>query len=131
VILGLLSEDENLYDKDSFSLTKIERKITNGKIKTRESIPENLKSYFPNDQNESIDPSEFDDYRDGLIDSASAWDDIESAREILEDEIKIIGEAPFGELLCDIDDNVDKLGENLDCLFVDFIDKAKRFGYFF
>lgn len=130
-ILGLISEDKKPYDEDSFQRTKIKRKIANGKTNTLESIPENLKVYFPSDQSESGDPSEFDDYREGLIDSASAREDINTAREILDGEIESIGDTPFGDLLCEGDDNVDKLAENLDSLFVEFIEKAKKFGYFF
>lgn len=130
-ILGLISEDGKPYDEESFHCTKIERNIADGKIKTFESIPENLKSNYPSNQSESSAPSEFDDYREGLIDSASAWDDINTAREILDEEIESIGDTPFADLLCECDDNVDKLAENLDSLFVDFIEKVKKFGYFF
>jgi len=130
-ILGLISEDGKPYDEESFHCIKIERTIAEGKLKTHESIPKNLKSNFPSNQSESSDPSEFDDYREGLIDSASAWDDINTAREILDEEIESIGDTPFADLLCGSDDNVDKLAENLDRQFVGFIEKVKKFGYFF
>jgi hypothetical protein len=99
--LGLITEDDELFDEDSFHLSKIERKIANGKIKALEDIPENLRTYFPSNQDE------FYTYRDGLIDSDSAWDDIRLTREVLDETIRRLGEAPFSELLSGVNENID------------------------
>jgi hypothetical protein len=125
ITLGLVSEDRDPFDEASFQYSKVERKIANHRITSPEGIPENLKPDFPHDQ------SEFDGYREELIDSDSAWDDIKMAREVLDELFLFLGEAPFGQLLGGSNDNVDNLAENLDDLFVDFIEKAKKIGYFF
>ncbi|MDO9104208.1 MAG: hypothetical protein Q7U57_04525 [Methylovulum sp.] len=131
VNLGLLTEDEEPYDEDSFKITKIERNLADRKIRSYESIPENMKPYFPSDEKETSDPSEFEVYIAGLIDSDSAWGNIKDGREFLDEAIQIIGDEPFERLLCDVDDNAYTLAENLDRLYADFINKAKRVAYFF
>jgi len=124
ISLGLISEDEEAYDEISFLCSKIERKIANRKIRCLAEIPENMRDYFPSEQ------SEFEQYRESLIDSGSIWDDIKMSQEVLQGYINLLGENPFSELLGDFGDNVEQLASNLDYLFEEFIKKVNEFCYF-
>jgi len=123
--LGLISEDGTPFDDEMLSITKVERKIANGKISVLEDIPESLRSHFARTN------EEFEAYREELADSEGIWSEINSSREIIDGIVESLGEQPFEELLSGVNANVDKLASNLDELFSDYIKSINKFAYLF